>query len=162
MKALWYNSEEQRRLDVRNDIVLCVMRSGKPVPSHFRLSEFEDCRGFVMLDGRVVDALERVREDLVRAEEKEVEIVVTDCTRTTEDNERLGARHGWTSEGGRVARDSRHLDKYGGIAVDFVSRYRDGETWVYLSGAVVGAVARRYFSFVKDDYSDPHVHCDMR
>jgi hypothetical protein len=72
----------------------------------------------------------------------------------------LAARLGWTDEGGSVSRDSMHLTKYGGIAVDLVgvvasSRHRVPQT-------TLGEVCRRYFDFVKDDYRDGHVHADLR
>ena len=76
------------------------------------------------------------------------------------DLERLAVRYGWTDEGGRVARRSRHLAEFGGIAADLVARV--ARTRAAVPQHTLGMVCRRYFDWVKDDYSDGHVHADNR
>ncbi len=128
--------------------------------SHFSLREFENAYGFVMIHASVPRALELVRRDLCHEASDEVEIVITDALRTEEELRHLARRYGWTDEGGTVSRNSRHLARYGGIAVDIVARVRS--TGARLPQERVGAVCRRYFDFVKDDYPDGHVHADNR
>jgi hypothetical protein len=143
----------------RNRVKLYTQIDGELV-SHFSLREFENAYGFVMVHASVPRALELVRRDLCREAGEEVEIVITDALRTEEELRQLAQRYGWADEGGSVSRNSRHLARYGGIAVDIVARVRS-------SGArfpqdSVGAACRRYFDFVKDDYPDGHVHADNR
>lgn len=59
-----------------------------------------------------------------------------------------------------ASRDSMHLAKYGGIAVDLVAVVASSRHRVPQS--TLGDVCRRYFDFVKDDYRDGHVHADLR
>ena len=80
--------------------------------------------------------------------------------RTRDDLERLAARLGWADEGGAVARQSKHLAKFGGVAVDVVARV--ASTRGLVPQAALGDVCRRYFDWVKDDYADGHVHADNR
>jgi len=143
----------------RNDVRLLVHLDGQPV-SHFRLREFENREGLAMVHSTVLGALERVRRDLCAMAGEEVWLIITDAVRTQQDLERLAARLGWTDEGGAVARHSKHLAQYGGIAVDLVailSRNRQR-----LPQKTLGRVCRRYFDWVKDDYGDGHVHADNR
>jgi len=143
-------------------VYLCVMRGGYPVASHFKLREFENCRGLVMVDSSVVEGLESVRGKLCEVVGRDVQVVVTDAVRSDEDNMRLGLRAGWVDQGGVVARDSRHLERYGGIAVDVCARYKCAGAWVYVASEVIGKCACGFFDFVKCDYKDGHVHLDMR
>ena len=143
----------------RNRVKLYAEVDGELV-SHFSLREFENTHGFVMIHASVPRSLELVRRDLCREAEEEVEMIVADALRTEEDLRRLARRYGWTDEGGAVSRNSRHLARYGGIAVDIVTRLRG--TGRRLPRERVGAVCRRYFDFVKDDYPDGHVHADNR
>ena len=101
-----------------------------------------------------------MRRELNATAGEEVWVIITDAVRTQADLERLAARHGWTADGGTVSHDSKHLAKYGGIAVDLVaiiasSRHR-------VPPATLGTVCRRYFDWVQDDYADGHVHVDLR
>ena len=136
-----------------------LVLDGVPV-SHFKLREFENQDGLAMVHPAVVEALERVRRDLCDAAGETVWIVITDGVRTQADLNRLAGRLGWTHEGGAVSRNSMHLAKYGGIAVDLLAKVpgqgRRIAQWE------LGAVCRKYFDFVKDDYADGHVHADMR
>ena len=113
-----------------------------------------------MVHSSVVVALEKVRRDLCAACGEEVAVLVRDATRTERDLHALAARFGWTDEGGLVSRDSKHLARYGGVAVDIVARVV--RTKERVAQQVLGEVCRRYFDFVKDDYADGHVHVDNR
>jgi len=115
-----------------------------------------------MVDDSVIRSLELVRESLGRQYECEVEVLVTSGVRTQEDNERIAEVLGWTDEGGLVARDSKHLEEYGGIAVDIVARYRKGDEWVRVPQCDVASACRDRFAYVKADYADGHVHSDNR
>jgi len=128
--------------------------------SHFRLREFESREGLAMVHATVLAALERVRRDLGAMAGEEVWIIVTDGVRTQADLERLAARLGWVDEGGAVARRSKHLAEFGGIAVDLVAVV--ASTGRRVPQETAGAVCRRYFDWVKDDYRDGHVHADNR
>jgi len=147
---------------MRNDIVLCYQTEDGLRPSHFRLSEFANSDGMAMVDSSVVQSLEITRISLGKQYGTEVQILISDGFRTVEDNKRLAARLGWVHDGGLVAFDSRHLAKYGGIAVDISARYRDGDEWVAVVQADLAATCRHHFSYVKADYSDGHVHADNR
>jgi hypothetical protein len=143
----------------RNDVRLLTTIDGEPC-SHFRLREFENPEGLAMVHATTLDSLERVRRDLCAWAREEVWLVVTDAVRTRADLERLAARLGWDDEGGTVARRSKHLAEFGGIAVDLVAvvaRTRDR-----VPQAVLGRICRRHFDWVKDDYRDGHVHADNR
>jgi hypothetical protein len=143
----------------RNNISLTTPLEGAPV-SHFRLREFENAEGLAMVHASALDSLERVRRDLCALYGETVHIIITGAVRTRADNERLAARYGWTDEGGRVARQSRHLAEFGGIAADLVAR--TARMRAPVPQHVLGMVCRRYFDWVKDDYKDGHVHADNR
>ena len=143
----------------RNNIPLLTWLHGRPV-SHFRLYEFESRSGFVMLHPTVLTALELTRRDLNEAMQRPVQIIITGATRTQEDNDALGARLGYTDSGGLVSRNSRHLAKFGGIAVDFYAQHADDRSRIH--PAQVHLFARDHFDFVKSDYADGHVHADQR
>ncbi len=143
----------------RNDAPLLTRLDGRDV-SHFRLREFENADGLAMVHGSILESLERVRRDLGTLAGETVWILITGAIRTDQDNERLAARLGWTDEGGLVSRNSMHLARHGGIAVDLVAVVpRTGER---VAQRTVGKVCRRYFDWVKDDYCDGHVHADNR
>jgi hypothetical protein len=143
----------------RNRVRLYTEVDGNLV-SNFSLREFENAHGFAMVHASILRSLEFVRRDLCREVGEEVEIVITDALRTEEELRKLARRYGWTDEGGTVSRNSRHLARYGGIAVDIVARVR--RTGRSISQTEVGAVCRGHFDFVKDDYPDGHVHADNR
>ncbi len=143
----------------RNDIRLLTELDGEPV-SHFRLREFENRDGLAMVHGSVLDALELVRRDLCALAGEDVWVIVTDGVRTQQDLERLAARLGWVDEGGTVARNSKHLAKFGGIAVDVTARVVS--TRARIPQSTLGEICRRHFDWVKDDYEDGHVHADNR
>jgi hypothetical protein len=143
----------------RNDIPLLTYLDGEPV-SHFRLREFENAEGLAMVHSSVLAALERVRRDLCAQAGETVWLIVTDAVRTQADLARLAARYGWVDEGGTVARQSKHLAAYGGIAVDLVAVVAGTRHRVPQKS--LGAACRRYFDWVKDDYADGHVHADNR
>jgi len=143
----------------RNRVRLYTEIDGNLV-SNFLLREFENAHGFAMVHASILRSLELVRRDLCREVGEEVEIVITDALRTEEELRKLARRYGWTGEGGTVSRNSRHLARYGGIAVDIVARVR--RTGRGISQNKVGAVCRGHFDFVKDDYPDGHVHADNR
>ena len=143
----------------RNDIQLLTMLDGVPT-SHFKLKEFENRDGLAMVHESVLAALEKTRRDLCTRYNEEVWILITDAVRTQKDLQRLAVRYGWTNEGGTVARRSKHLAEFGGIAVDMVAVIARTRTRV--PQKVLGALCRKYFDFVKDDYKDGHVHADNR
>ena len=143
----------------RNEVRLLTTLEGEDV-SHFRLREFENGDGLAMVHSAALVSLEAVRRDLSAMAGEEVWVIVTDGVRTEADLERLAARLGWVDEGGAVSRDSKHLAKYGGIAVDLVAVSADSRMRV--PQATLGKVCRRHFSWVKDDYPDGHVHADNR
>ena len=143
----------------RNDIYLTLSRDGKP-PSHFKLREFENSGGLVMVHRSTLESLEAVRADLCAQYDEEVQVIITDGIRTQEDNERIAEKYGWADEGGAVARMSKHLTAYGGIAVDITARV--ARTGARISQRTLGDICRRHFDFVKDDYRDGHVHADNR
>jgi hypothetical protein len=147
---------------MRNDILLTYENDGVVQKSHFKLREFESDSGLVVIDPGLLRSLELVRRDLGRFYSRTVEIVITSGTRTLEENETLGARLGWTDQGGLVARDSMHLPHHGGIAVDLYARYREGNAWVVVPQAVTAQHCKMHFRFVKADYTDGHVHADNR
>ncbi len=143
----------------RNDIRLLSEVDGEVV-SHFRLKEFENEDGLVMVHASVLHALERVRRDLGQWAGEPVWVLITDSIRTPETLQKLAARLGWTDEGGAVSRHSKHLTQYGGIAVDLVAVCASDRRRV--PQQILGKVCRQYFDWVKDDYRDGHVHADMR
>ena len=132
--------------------------------SHFSMHEFENDDGLVMVHPSVLRGLERVRRRLNDSTGAPVAVIVADAVRTQRDLDRLAERYGWTDEGGRVSRDSRHLAKYGGIAVDIVAVRQDnaGRATERLPQSVVGEACRECFDWVKDDYPDGHIHADNR
>lgn len=142
----------------RNNVRLVIPRTNEP--SHFLLSEFENSAGLAMVHESVLTSLELVRRDLCMAAAGEVLVVVTDAVRTEAENVALAMRLGWTDEGGAVSRESRHLARYGGIAVDIVAV--EAGTRARLPQRMVGEVCRRYFDWVTDEYGDGHVHADNR
>jgi len=129
-------------------------------PSHFRLAEFATLQGLVMLHRSVLVSLERLRLDLAAAINYPVSIIITDAVRTQQYNHSLGARLGWTDQGGKVSRNSMHLAKYGGIAVDIIATLYQSHTRI--PQHQLGRECRRHFYFVQDNYPDGHVHCDNR
>lgn len=129
-------------------------------PSHFRLAEFATPQGLSMLHCSVLVSLEKVRLDLAAAINYPVSIIITSAVRTQQHNTLLATRLGWTDQGGIVSRNSLHLPKYGGIAVDIIATLYQSHTRV--PQHQLGRECRRHFHFVKDNYPDGHVHCDNR
>jgi len=144
----------------RNKIQLYVDIDGDTVESNFSLCEFENREGLVMLHPAALQALQRLRNHLCEVYSTDVGIYITNGVRTRADNERLGAIYGWTDEGGKVSRNSKHLARFGGIAVDFKAITKNESK--YVSQKELGQYARLFFDWVKDDYGDGHVHGDMR
>lgn len=142
-----------------NDIRLLTTLDGEDV-AHFRLREFANADGLAMIHPELLLALERVRRELNAMAGETVWVIVKDAVRTQADLDRLAARLGWADEGGSVSRDSMHLAKYGGIAVDLIAVIANSRHRV--PQATLGKVCRRHFDFVKDDYADGHVHADLR
>lgn len=143
----------------RNDVRLFIALDGEVV-SHFRLREFENREGMVMVHRSALESLERARRDLCAMAGETVWIIVTDATRTRQDLTSLAAKLGWADEGGLVSRNSRHLADYGGIAVDLLAVVASNRRRI--PQETLGNVCRRYFDWVKDDYADGHVHADNR
>ena len=143
----------------RNDVSLTTLLDGSRV-SHFKLREFENRDGLAMVHALTLRSLEEVRRDLGALYGETVWVIITGAVRTREDLERLAARYGWADKGGLVARQSRHLAEFGGIAADLKARV--ARTGKAVPQKTLGMVCRRYFDWVKDDYADGHVHTDNR
>ena len=143
----------------RNRIKLYTEIGGELV-SHFMLAEAETPDGFAMVHPSTLRSLELTRMQLNKQFPLDpVYIVITCWIRTETHNADLAVIYGWTDEGGTVARNSKHLPKYQGIAVDFVARHKSGAR---VEQSVAGKAARMFFDWVKDDYAEGHVHADNR
>ncbi len=143
----------------RNDIALTTLLDGEAV-SHFTLREFENAEGLAMVHASALESLERLRRDLCALYGETVWVRITSAVRTQRDLERLAARLGWADEGGLVARQSKHLAVFGGIAADLVAVIPS--TGRRVPQRTLGNLCRRHFDWVKDDYRDGHVHADNR
>lgn len=128
--------------------------------SNFWLDEFQMREGTVILHPTIPVSLEMTRYELNVTEGEEVYIVVTGSTRSKKTNDELGRRHGWVGFGGTVSKDSKHLVENGACAVDFYAAYKASKKRV--DQKTVAKVARKYFDYVNDKYSDGHVHGDNR
>jgi len=138
--------------------------------SHFSLHEFTVSASsqekqtlvhtFAQVHYSVLEGLEKVRRDLAVHEGTECWIKITCAVRTEARNKELAEEYGWTDEGGTVARHSKHLPEYRGIAVDLYAYYK--ATGERVAPKLVGEIARRYFDYVKDTYRDGHIHADQR
>lgn len=135
------------------------LAADQPPDSHFRLREFLSPTGVAVVRSDLLRALEALRAHLSAQAGEEVFIRIASGTRTQADQVRLAQRLGWTDEGGLVARDSRHLPSYGGIAADIYARTRSGHD---IPQRALAQACELFFPFVKADYRDGHVHVDMR
>jgi len=142
----------------RNNVYLVNPLTGEP--GHFRLREFENRDGIAVVHRVTLESLELVRQTLCALVGETVWVVITDAVRTQADLDRLAGALGWTNQGGAVSRDSKHLLKYGGIAVDLMAVV--ASTKERVPQHELGEVCRRHFDWVKDDYADGHVHADNR
>lgn len=149
---------------MRNDIPIYTDLDGNDRVSNFKMSEFENRDGIVCIHSSVPRSLELTRQNLQGYRGGIVRVILTDAIRTFADLEHLAAIYGWIDEGGTVARDSKHLLKHGGIAVDIKAQWLNPDTrrWNRVPQKTVGEIARRFFDWVKDDYGDGHVHADNR
>lgn len=142
-----------------NDIQIYTRIDGELI-SNFRMREFQNALGWVILHEKVPWALEMTRAALnTRYPTWRIQLIIKNCTRTRAQNEALARKLGWADEGGTVSRDSMHLVHNGGIAVDFVawSRARN----IPIPAKEVADIAALYFDYVKW-YPDNHVHGDFR
>jgi len=141
-------------------------------PTHFKLREFENRDGLAMVHPALLCALEALRTSLNETYSSTTTIEITDAVRTEEDNNRLGRLLGWTTDGGLVAPNSKHLAKFGGIAAD-IKAYcvvkvtaavgtRSWEERRLVPEDIVLKVASKFFDFVKGGYKSGHIHVDMR
>ena len=126
--------------------------------SNFRVHEFANREGLAMVNIDTLDALQNTREALHMTRGDVVRIIITNATRTLEDNKVLARDYGWINNGGKVSNNSQHLVSNGANGVDFIAIDSMGEP---VPTKVVAAIAKRYFKFVKA-YKDGHVHGDMR
>jgi len=152
--------EERNFMKGRNDVQLAVEWDGQWVVTHFNLKEFENENGWVMIHRSVIISLTKIREELGELFGEEVEIVITDSTRTPQQLEHLGEKLGWIDEGGVVARNSKHLERFGGIAVDFYARFKQSKKRIASSS--IEMICKKHFDYVKADYADGHIHADNR
>ena len=128
--------------------------------SNFTIREFQNTLGWVILHKKVPWGLEMTRAALnARYPTWLIQILVSNCTRTRQQNEALARKLGWTDEGGLVSRESFHLVEFGGIAVDFVGFSTARK--IRIPAKEVADIAGLYFDYVKC-YSDGHVHGDFR
>jgi len=133
----------------------------KSVVSNFSLYEFEDKDGFVMIHSSIPWSCEMTRAQLNKMLfPNAISMVITGGTRSDKRNAELAEGLGWIDEGGLVSRTSRHLQKYGGIAVDWYAYNKTKKEIV--PQKICGDAARMFFDFVKDDYADGHIHSDNR
>lgn len=144
----------------RNNLRIAVELDGKWAVTHFNMKEFENENGWVMIHRSVIVSLTQLREELAKIFGEEVEIIITDSTRTPQELEKLGSKLGWVDKGGLVGRDSKHLEKFGGIAVDFYARFKQSKKRI--PSYQIEGVCRKYFDYVKTDYADEHIHADNR
>ncbi|MGC8737645.1 MAG: hypothetical protein ACP5UA_03240 [Candidatus Hydrogenedens sp.] len=144
----------------RNNVHLAIEFDGRWLITHFNLKEFENKKGWVMIHRSVIISLTKIREELGRYFGEEVEIVITDSTRTPEQLQVLGEKLGWIDEGGVVARNSKHLEEFGGIAVDFYVRFKQSKKRI--DSSTIETICKKYFDYVKSDYADGHIHADNR
>ena len=128
--------------------------------SNFQLCEFENIDGLAMVHSSVLTSLERVRLDLALHLRQTVHLIITDAVRTQSDLDRLAAKYGWQKDGGKVAENSMHLAKHGGIAVDLIGKIADSQTPI--SQHLLAQYCRLHFDFVLANYPDGHVHADNR
>lgn len=142
-----------------NDIRLWTNFDAEHV-SNFRLYEFENAQGLTMVHASVLESLELLRRHLCHDTHEEVYVIITDAIRTQDDLERLALRYGWTDDGGTVSPRSKHLVRFGGIAVDLIALTAAHR--VRIPQQTLGRLCRLYFDWVKDDYLDGHVHADNR
>lgn len=140
-----------------NDIVL-ALENGEP--SNFKLWEFANRDGLSIVHKSTLESCQLLRQALCINCGEEVAVIITDATRTEADNEKLAFIYGWDDEGGKVSRNSKHLVKHGGIAVDIKAVIVNTKERVPQN--IVGQYARAHFDWVKDDYADGHVHADNR
>ena len=143
----------------RNDVRLVAEIDGE-YTTHFRLREFENSDGLAMVHTSALASLERVRRDLRALCGEDVWVIIAGAVRTPAELERLAARLGWAGQGGLVARQSKHLAEFGGIAADLVAVI--ARTRQRVPQQTLGNICRRHFDWVKDDYPDGHVHADNR
>lgn len=143
----------------RNDLWLSTSQHIPPT-SHFRLSEFENNDGLAMVHSSILTSLEKVRFDLFQEIGHTVHVIITSAVRTAAHNLFLASTLGWLHNGGLVSRDSMHLPKYGGIAVDLKAFIADSHHPI--PQLQLGAACWSHFDWVKDDYADGHVHADNR
>jgi hypothetical protein len=147
-----------------NRTVLMVYRDGQWQRSHFGLWEFQNPSGLVIVHHSLLLGLELLRGDLndepniARESRGDIEVFITNATRTDEDIVRLVRKYGWADKGGRVSRDTQHHWSKGGVAADIVARY--AFTKGPISTGLVVEKAKERFDFVKI-YKD-HVHVDQR
>lgn len=138
-----------------------MLRNRIQISEHFWLHEFEMHEGTVMVHPSVLVSLEQMRYDLGEHCGEEICVRITGSTRSETYNEILGESLGWIDQkGGVVSRVSRHLTRYGGIAVDFTAHRKKGGRKV--AQKTVAEIAARYFDYVKGDYKDGHIHADNR
>ena len=146
-----------------NRVPLMVNLGNGWTRSHFSLHEFANKEGLAIVHPRLLEGLERLRDSLCVAYETDVPILLTCGTRTEKDNGLLAVRLGWIDEGGAVARESKHLPRYGGVAADIyavLSRPGDPDG-IRVPQHILAEHAKRFFSYVKADYPDGHVHVDQ-
>lgn len=131
------------------------------VSEHFKLYEFEDRADghLVVLHPLTLLRLELLHRALAKSIGHPIDIIVTCGTRTPRSNKQLAKLLGWTDEGGLVSRNSKHLPKFGGIAVDLYAL--DHELRVLVPTKTVADIAQRFFNVVLDHYPT-HIHVDLR
>jgi hypothetical protein len=141
-----------------NKIYLAAER-GTTMFSHFTLDEFQNSEGWAMVSRELLQALEAIRQTIWDTLKTEHAIQITRATVTEEENRALAARLGWTDEGGKVARDSHHLAKYGGAAADIVAY--NLKTKAILPANILAKISSLYVPTVIPYPDDNHVHISV-
>lgn len=117
---------------------------------HFDSSEFkhikpaEHCRRVANYNSELLR--EALNERLCPEPWQEVALIVTSGVRTRRENKRVGG-----------VRKSKHLEKYGGHALDIVARFNTG---IDIKPRIVADEAAKLFDYV--EAFKGYVHTDMR
>ena len=160
--APWERYNQMSRLV--NRVRLMLPEGNGWAQTHFGLWEFANPDGLAIVHPTLLLGLERIRAtmnadtDLLTTPNDEIEVIVIDSTRTDKDVRRLVRKYGWTDEGGRVSRNTRHHWEHGGIAADIWARHKWSAVPVPMER--LASVSRLWFDYVQV-YTD-HVHVDQR
>ncbi len=132
---------------------------GSDRTSNFKVYEFTNGSGLVKLHPTVILALQATRDGLREHFHREIGVFITSGFRSEADQRRLAIDQGlgWTSDGGRVSKNSMHKH---GCAVDMHAYdFRDGKR---VDKMVLKDIAAVFFDYTKSYNATSHIHADMR